>query len=165
MSKTRFLILNSNRQNRVSYFFHSSPVDLLYAEEVHFCSFVTKSNQECTNIHPHPNVFNSFHMTLLHGESHGTFTTTPPPPLNGIFPTFHRTTSFVCCLRIFCIRVLQKTRQKINNISKSSEKPPHTLFFRFKENSLFWRRTHFFPILEFLPPKVHAVSIGRDDPL
>ena len=56
------------------------------------------------------------------------------------------------------IRVLQKTRQKINNISKGSEKPPHTLFFRFKENAFFWRQTHFYPLLELLPPKIHASS-------
>ena len=132
---------------------------------MHFFSFVTKSSQACTNIHP--DVFNSFHMTLIHGEPYRIFTTTSSPPpfksLNGIFPTFYRTTSFFCSLHIFCIRVLQKIRQKINNISKGSEKPPHTLFFRFKENSFFWRQTHFFPILELLPPKIHAVSIGPDD--
>ena len=44
------------------YLLHFSPVDLLHAEGVHFCSFVTTSNQACSNVHT--NIFTSFHMTL-----------------------------------------------------------------------------------------------------
>ena len=57
------------------YLLHFSPVDLLHAEGVHFCSFVTTSNQPCSNFHT--NIFTSFHMTLIHGESHGIFTSPP----------------------------------------------------------------------------------------
>ena len=70
-----------------SHFMHFSLVYLLYAKEVYFCSFVTKSNnliQHAPNIYPH--VFNSFHRTIIHGESHRIFTS--PPPSNSVSPNF-----------------------------------------------------------------------------
>ena len=69
------------------YLLHFSAVDLLDAEGVHFCSFVTTSNQACSNVHT--NIFTNFHMTLIHGESHRIFTS-PPSLLHslkiGLFP-------------------------------------------------------------------------------
>ena len=62
-----------------SHFVHSSLVDELYAKEVYFCNFVTKCNnpvQHAPNIHP--NVFNSFHKTVILGESYGVFTSPSP---------------------------------------------------------------------------------------
>ena len=58
-------------------FLHYLPVDQLYAKEVYFCSFVTKSNQVSTS--NSPDVFNSFYRTITHGESHRIFTSSPPP--------------------------------------------------------------------------------------
>ena len=66
-----------------SHFVHSSLVYQLYAKEVHFYCFVTKSNsqiQHAPNIHSH--VFNSFDRTIIHGESHQIFTSSFPS--NGI---------------------------------------------------------------------------------
>ena len=47
-----------------SHFLRSSLVDHLDAKGVYFCSFVTKSNEVCTKIHP--NSFNSFYRTVIH---------------------------------------------------------------------------------------------------
>ena len=67
-----------------SHFVRSSLVDQLNATVT---NCVTKSNnpvQYAPNIHP--NVFNSFHRTIIHGESQGIFTT--PCPSNDTSPHF-----------------------------------------------------------------------------
>ena len=69
------------------HFVHSSLVEQLYAKEVYFCNFVTKSNnpvQHAPNIHP--NIFNNFHRTIVLGESYGIFTS--PSPSNDAFIHF-----------------------------------------------------------------------------
>ena len=53
---------------------------------------------------------------------------------------------------------LSRPFQKINRISISSEKPPHTLFFCFKENSFFLKIVPFFPTLE-LTSKIYAIDL------
>ena len=84
------------------HFLHYLLVDQLYANEVYFCSFVTKFNKAFTRYSP--DVFNSFYWTAAHGESHRIFTSPP---------------------------------QTIHKISVGPNKVPHTLFFCFKQNSLF----------------------------
>ena len=66
-----------------SHFVHSSLVYQLYAKELHFGSFVIKSNspiQQAPNIHLH--VFTSFHRTIIHEKSHEIFTS--PFPSNSV---------------------------------------------------------------------------------
>ena len=44
-----------------------------------------------------------------------------------------------------------KTLQKINKVLIGSKKPSYTSFFHFRENSFFWRQSHFFVSLEVHP--------------
>ena len=95
-----------------SHFVHSSLVDQLYVKEVYFCSFVTKSNNlvyYAPNIHP--NVFDSFHRTVINGESNGIFTCPSPSIL-----TFHYRTSFFCYLPFFFFRTLKTIEKQIHFI-------------------------------------------------
>ena len=98
-----FLLSSSLPATTASHFVHSSLVDQLYAKEVYFCNFVTKSNnpvQHAPNIHP--NIFNIFHRTVILGESYGIFT--GPSPSNGVFIiTVHYKTSSFCYLPIFSL--------------------------------------------------------------
>ena len=87
-------------------------VEQLQAKEVFFYGFVTKSNNpvyHALNIHPHG--FNNFHMmTIIHGDSHGNFTS--PSPSNS-FPTFHHRTSPFCCPpSISSLELSKKLRSK-----------------------------------------------------
>ena len=92
----------------------------------------------------HPSVFNSFHMTLIHGESHRIFTSPPP---YGISPHFTQNFFLLLPHHFFYF----KSFQKMSKILISSEKCRHTPFFCFKENSFFWKLSHFFPTLELSP--------------
>ena len=138
----------------VSHFLHYSVIDQLYAKEVYFCSFVTKSNQTSTK--DSPDVFNSFCRTVTHGDSHRIFTN----PLKQRFPTFHYRTCSFCCLLTFFHYNPPSPLQMIHKISIGPDKP-RTLFFRFKQNSLFGDSPIFSPCWN-TPPKVHAVSIDPD---
>ena len=95
--------IDSNFHTTVSQFVHSSLVDQLYATVI---NCVTKSNnsvQHAPNIYP--DVFNSFHRTVIHGESYRIFT--KPLTLKRRFPTFHYRTSSFCYLPIFLHQNLQ----------------------------------------------------------
>ena len=77
-------------------------------------------------------------------------------PLKRRFPTFHYRNSF---------SPLEPSKPPPKD-SIGSEKPPHTLFFRFRENSLFWREPHFFSHTGNTShaQKVHSVSKDPDIP-
>ena len=66
------MVLTASNWLGIAKFLLSSLVDQLYAKELYFCSFVTKSSQAC--ISTHPNVFNSFCPTVTDGQSHVIFT-------------------------------------------------------------------------------------------
>ena len=57
---------------------------------------------------------------------------------------------------IFLHLNLPKPRQKINKISTVSEKPPHTLFFYFKESSFCLEIA---PFISSTPPLTHPLTI------
>ena len=108
---------------------------------------------------------------VTHGESPTGFSQAPPPPPPPppLKRRFHYRAAFFFLLPLHSSPSENaKPLQKINKISIGSEKPPHTLFSRFKENSLVWR----FPISPPPPPhtgthptlKVHVVSIDPDVP-
>ena len=59
----------SNWSDTTAYYvFALLVVQLLHAKEVHFCSFVTKSNQAC--IKYSPKCIYSFHWTATYGKTH-----------------------------------------------------------------------------------------------
>ena len=124
---------------------------MYYAEGVHFLHFWHKIQPSMHQYSPRciqqfPYVLIVL-MTHIYGNSHGIFTSrSPPTQKTRIEPLLSVASPF------FCIRTLQI--QNTNKISISSENPPHTLLFRFKEISFFRRQTHFLPTLEhpLLPP-------------
>ena len=76
-------------------------------------------------------------MSPIHGESHRIFTS--PSNLNSI--SLHFTIEPLLSVASHCFAIdSSKILQKVNKISIGSEKLPHTLFFWFKENFLFWRQ-------------------------
>ena len=111
-------------------FLHYMLVDQLYAKEVYFCSFVTKSNQTSTKYSP--DVLNRFYRIITHGESHRIFRS--PPPSNSIYPHFHVFTAF-SHFHFFHYNPTSPL-QTIQKISTGPNKPPPMLFFRLKQNSL-----------------------------
>ena len=85
----------------------------------------------------------------------------PPPssPLKWALSTFHYKTSSFCCLPIFSLKT-SSSLQKIHNISIGLDKPPHMLFFCFKQNFLFGAPfSHWY---WNTLSKEHAVSIDPD---
>ena len=68
---------------KASHFVHSSLVDQLYVKEMYFCNFVTKYNNQVQHAPKiRPNIFNSFHRTVILGESYWIFTY--PSNSNGV---------------------------------------------------------------------------------
>ena len=131
-----------------SRFLHSSLVDQLYAKKVYFWRFATKSNQAWIKIHL--NVYNSFYLTITHGESHGIFKSTshrpspyitPQHPIGA--PLYFAKEALPSVASLFFLHQnppssFQKTRYRI---SISPEKPLHTLFliFPLQTKFPFWR--------------------------
>ena len=79
------LAMGLNFHTIASHFVHSSLVYQLYATAI---NCVTKSNnpvEHAPNIHP--NVFNSFHRTVIHGKCYGIFTN-PSPSNNDVSLNF-----------------------------------------------------------------------------
>ena len=113
------------------HFLHYLLVDQLYAKEVYFCSFVTKFNKAFTRYSL--NVFNSFYWTAAHGESHRIFTS--PPQTR--FPHISLQNLFFLLPPHFFHYNPPSPLQTIHKISVGPNKVPHTLFFCFKQNSLF----------------------------
>ena len=114
-----------------------SLVDQLYAKEVYFCSFVIKFNQAFTKYSP--DVFNSFYRTVTHGRtSHWIFTR---PCSCNASPRFTIEPLHSVASPFFFHYSHPNSLQKICEILIGPEKPPHSLFFRFKQNVRF----HFAP--------------------
>ena len=119
-----------------SIFLHSSLVDQLYAKEVYFYSFVTKPNQVC--IKHSPKICKSFYRAVAHGKSHGIFISIHPNKhSNSICPHFTMEAFPSVDSTVFLHQNLPRSIQKIHKILIGPERPPHTLFFRFKQNFLF----------------------------
>ena len=127
-----------------SHFFHSSPVDLLYAERMHSCSFVGKSNQGYTN------------------KSHRVFTSSPP--LNDIFLYFNTESLLSVASHIFLHCNSRKTFyfDSFWKVSSYVIFPLQRKFTLFKWAPLFSHTGT--PPPPPAPSKVHSVSICHDNP-
>ena len=119
---------------------------------MYFCSFVTKCNQASTKYSP--DVFKSFYRTVTHGGFHGIFKPPPFPLSNKVSlhstiepklqelqetpPSPHFTVEPLPSVAspFFSLKT-PSPLQKIHNTSIGPGKPPHTLFFCFKQNPLF----------------------------
>ena len=78
-------------------------------------------------------MYSTVSIGLPHMESPTGFS---QAPLKQGFLTSHYRTSSFCCLPIFFITTVQAP-YKLHKISVGPNKVPHTLFFCFKQNSLF----------------------------
>ena len=77
-----------------------------------------------------PDVFSSFYRTVPYN-----FHKPPLPPSNGVSPNFP--TKPLLLPLIFFDQETPSPLQKMHNISVGLDKPPHMLFFCFKQSSLF----------------------------
>ena len=123
-----FSHISSPLVTTASHSLHYLLFDQLYAREVYFCSFVTKSNQTSTRYWP--DVFSSFYRIATHRVPQDFH----KPTLNKVL-TFHYRNSSFCYLPIFFIANLQAPSKQYTN-SIAPDKAPHILFSCFKQNSL-----------------------------
>ena len=100
-------------------------VDQLYAKEVYFCSFVTKSNQTSTKYLPV--VFNSFYRTAGHGGK-----SPQALPSRAEFPYVSLWNCFLLLPPQFFHCSTPNLLQRIYKTSIGLDKSPHKLFFCFK---------------------------------
>ena len=128
---SNFQVFHPRQPQQPLIFLYYLLIDQLHAKEVYFCSFVTKCNQASTKYSP--DVFKSFYRTVTHGQFHRIFTS---PASNGAFPHF-TIEPLPYLASPFFLKKTPSPLQKIHNISIGPSKPPHTLLFRLKQNSLF----------------------------
>ena len=154
-NRFEFLHISSPPATKASYFLHYLLIDQLYAKELYFCIFVTKSSQASTKYSA--DVFNSFYRTITHGEFHVIFTSSPS---NGVSPSFTTEPPF-CCLPTFSLKSFKPPPHDTQYFNRSWQASSH-IFFHFKQNFLL--ELHFFHPHWNTSSKVYAVSKDPDVP-
>ena len=138
-----------------------TPPQLINCMQRKFISDVLRRNPIKHESNIHLNVYNSFYLTITHGESHGIFKSTshrpspyitPQHPIGA--PLYFAKEALPSVASLFFLHQnppssFQKTRYRI---SISPEKPLHTLFliFPLQTKFPFWRQPDFLLTLE--PP-------------